>query len=82
MFFFTVLSMLLAAASLVLAYPVVMEFMRTGLVPRFPTAVLSTGLGILSALSLVCGFVLDTVTRGRRSGSMLAYLAVARWSVQ
>jgi hypothetical protein len=44
-------------------------------VPRFPTAVLSTGLMILACLAVACGLVLDTVTRGRREMKMLAYLA-------
>ncbi len=78
--FFTIISFVLCAASLLLGYPVVVEFLRTGLVPRFPTAILATGLAILSALSLACGFTLDTVTRGRRLATKLAYLAIPRWS--
>lgn len=50
-------------------------YFRTGLVPRLPTAVLATGLVLLSLLSLVCGLILDTVTRGRREVKRLAYLA-------
>jgi hypothetical protein len=45
-------------------------------VPRFPTAILATGLVILSALSLFAGLILDTVVRGRREMRRLAYLAV------
>jgi glycosyltransferase involved in cell wall biosynthesis len=77
--FFTMVSVLFAAASVILGYGVVVEFLRTGLVPKFPTAILATGLAILAALSLSCAFILDTVTRSRRSASMLAYLAVPRW---
>ena len=44
--------------------------------PRFPTAILSTGIMILAFLSLACGFVLDTVTRGRREVRRLAYLSL------
>jgi glycosyltransferase involved in cell wall biosynthesis len=77
--FFTIVSALFAAASVILGYGVVVEFLRTGLVPKFPTAILATGLAILSALSLSCAFILDTVTRSRRSAAMLAYLAVPRW---
>jgi hypothetical protein len=54
---------------------VVATWLETGLVPRFPTAILATGLGLVSALSLTAGLVLDTVTRGRREKKMLAYLA-------
>ena len=59
-----------------LAVPLVSTWLETGLVPRFPTAILATGLMIVSALSLFAGLILDTVTRGRREKKMLAYLAV------
>ena len=76
--FFAVIFMLLSAAALWLAWPVVHTYFATGLVPRLPTAVLATGLAILAALSLVCGFVLDTVTRGRRELKRLFYLSADR----
>jgi hypothetical protein len=59
-----------------LATPLVLDYARTGLVPRLPTAVLSTGLVLLSFLSFVCGLVLDSVTRGRKELKRLAYLAI------
>jgi len=52
-----------------------MTFMQTGLVPRFPTAILATGIMILAFLSLAAGFILDTVTHGRREMKRLFYLA-------
>ncbi len=72
--FFFAIAAALAAASIILAWPVLQEYERTGLVPRFPTAILSTGVMILASLSLTCGFVLDTVTRGRREMKRLHYL--------
>jgi hypothetical protein len=74
--FFTMVFGLLALVSLVLAYPVLITYLETGLVPRFPTAILSTGLMILAFLSLACGLILDTVTRGRRETRRLFYLSV------
>jgi glycosyltransferase involved in cell wall biosynthesis len=74
--FFSIIAGALALASIVLAYPVLVTYLETGLVPRFPTAILSTGLMILASLSLTCGFVLDTVTHGRREMKRLAYLAI------
>jgi glycosyltransferase involved in cell wall biosynthesis len=74
--FFSIIAATLALIGLVLAYPVFMTYIETGLVPRFPTAILSTGLMILASLSLTCGFVLDTVTPGRREMKRLAYLAI------
>jgi len=61
-------------ASLVLGWPIVTEFIDTGLVPRLPTAVLASALMILSFLSGSCGLILDTVTRGRREMKRLHYL--------
>jgi len=74
--FFSIIAAILAFIGLVLAYPVFMTYIETGLVPRFPTAILSTGFMILASLSLTCGFVLDTVTHGRREMKRLAYLSI------
>lgn len=73
--FFTVIGILLALAAIILAIPIVVTFIETGLVPRFPTAILSMGLMIMAMLSVSSGLVLDTVTRGRREMKMLAYLS-------
>jgi glycosyltransferase involved in cell wall biosynthesis len=74
--FFSIIAGALALVAVVLSYPVFITYIETGLVPRFPTAILSTGLMILASLSLTCGFVLDTVTHGRREMKRLAYLAI------
>ena len=55
--------------------PVVATFLQTGLVPRLPTAVLAASIMLLSFLSLSCGLILDTVTRGRREMKRMFYLA-------
>ena len=57
-------------------WPVMLEYFETGLVPKFPTVILSTALGLLSSLSFAVGLVLDTVTRGRRELNRLYYLAI------
>jgi glycosyltransferase involved in cell wall biosynthesis len=72
--FFGCIFLLLAMVSLGLGIPVVDTFLKTGLVPRLPTATLATGLMILAFLALVAGLVLDTVTRGRREFKRLYYL--------
>lgn len=72
--FFGGVGLLFALVALILAVPLVMTYMHTGLVPRLPTAVLVTGLMILAALSATCGLILDTVVRGRREMRRLAYL--------
>jgi glycosyltransferase involved in cell wall biosynthesis len=74
--FFGYLFAILFALSLAIAAPVVTTYLETGLVPRLPTAVLATGIMLLAFLSLVCGLILDTVTRGRRELRRLSYLAI------
>ena len=74
--FFSSIFAVLAATSVLLAYPIFLEFFETGLVPRVPTAVLSTGMMLLAFLSLAAGFILDTVTRGRRELKRLFYLTI------
>ena len=74
--FFGTVSLVLVLVALALGIPVVLEYMHTGLVPRLPTAVLATGLTILAFLSLVCGLILQTVTRGRIEMKRLNYLSV------
>ena len=74
--FFSCLFALLALLSVVLGWPVVTEFVDTGLVPRFPTAILATGIMLLAFLSLACGLILDTVTHGRREQKRMFYLGI------
>jgi glycosyltransferase involved in cell wall biosynthesis len=74
--FFSTVALALLAASLALGWPLVSEFLATGLVPRFPTAILATGLMILSFMSFVAGLTLDTVTVGRREMKRLHYLSL------
>lgn len=73
--FFGAIGLLFALAGLILAEPIVETYLETGLVPRFPTAILIIGLMIIAALNGMCGLILDTVVRGRREVRRLAYLA-------
>jgi glycosyltransferase involved in cell wall biosynthesis len=66
---------LLLAAAIVLAVPLVITYVHTGLVPRVPTAILVTGMTIIAVLCFFAGLILDTVTRGRREVRRLSYLA-------
>jgi len=74
--FFSLLALFFAVISTLLIIPIALHFFETGLVPRLPTAVLSMGLMILGFLSLTCGLILDTVTRGRREMKRMQYLSV------
>ncbi|MDQ2878478.1 MAG: glycosyltransferase family 2 protein [Pseudomonadota bacterium] len=73
--FFGSIGAVLLVVAIVLAAPLVATYVDTGLVPRFPTAVLATGLVILAALNGFAGLILDTVVRGRREVRRLAYLS-------
>ena len=76
--FFGTIATFLAAASVGLSIPIIMDYMATGFVPRLPTAVLATGTMLIAFLSLACGLVLDTVTRGRKEMKRLHYLAIPK----
>ena len=78
--FFSLIAVLLFTTGVILGIPLFLEFRRTHLVPRLPTGVLATGIMMLSFLSLVCGLVLDSVSRGRKEIKQLAYLAAAQSS--
>jgi glycosyltransferase involved in cell wall biosynthesis len=75
--FFSAIFALLTTTSLILAAPIVVTFIETSTVPRLPTAVLATGEMLLAFLSLACGLILDTVTRGRKEMKQLHYLLLA-----
>jgi hypothetical protein len=74
---FSITAAVLALISTILVWPVAVTYFETGLVPRLPTAVLAMGVMILAFLSLTCGVILETVTRGRREMKRLRYLELA-----
>ena len=73
--FFATIFVLLMSFSIGVALPLLFVYLETGLVPRFPTAILASATTVLAFLSLVCGLVLQTVTRGRQEVKRLHYLA-------
>ena len=76
MFFFSVIAVTPALLSVILAWPLFVTYLETGLVPRFPTAILSTGLMSIAFIFLVCGVILDSVTRGRQEMKRMSYLGI------
>jgi uncharacterized membrane protein (GlpM family) len=75
--FYGSIGALLVIIAILLAIPLVETYLQTGLVPRFPTAILVTGMVIVAVLCVFAGLILDTVTRGRREVRRLAYLSLA-----
>jgi glycosyltransferase involved in cell wall biosynthesis len=74
--FYGSIGALLLIAAVLLAIPLVRTYLQTGLVPRFPTAILVTGMVIVAVLCFFAGLILDTVTRGRREVRRLYYLSL------
>ena len=72
--FFSVIALVLALGSIGMAIPVILEYLDTGLVPRFPTAILASATMLLAFLSLFAGLILDSVARARRETKWLRYL--------
>ncbi|MDD3214656.1 MAG: glycosyltransferase family 2 protein, partial [Eubacteriales bacterium] len=64
--FFGIFSLLFAAGGVGLFIPVLAEYFRTGLVPRFPTLIVAGVLFTMAIMMLVCGLVLDTVAQKHR----------------
>ena len=80
--FFGSIGALLLLAAVLLSIPLVVTYLDTGLVPRFPTAILATGMTIVAVLCFFAGLILDTVTRGRREMRRLAYLSLSATGAQ
>ena len=74
--FFSVCALALLMLALAIGAPVIVTYAETGLVPRFPTAILASALVLIACLSQVCGLILDSVSRGRKEVRRLAYLSV------
>jgi len=72
--FFSVIALLLLLTSMVLMWPIFLTYIETGLVPRFPTAILATGIVLLSFLSLASGVILNAVAQGRKEVKRFQYL--------
>lgn len=73
--FFSYIGFAAIVVALILAYPIVKTFLEIGTVPRFPTAILATGLVLAGIISFASGIILEAVTLSRKEIRMLAYLA-------
>ncbi|MCO0601433.1 hypothetical protein NGI46_29580, partial [Peribacillus butanolivorans] len=75
--FFSLAFFAFMLAAVGLAVPLLQTYLETGLVPRLPTAILSVALSLFGVISLNCGLILDTVTKGRIEQKRFAYLAIS-----
>ena len=77
--FFSLVALVFALIGLVLGIPIIAEYARTGLVPRFPTAILAAAFMFLCGLSLATGLVLDTVAKNdRRQWELAVYREIEK----
>jgi glycosyltransferase involved in cell wall biosynthesis len=72
--FFGVLSIGLTLCAVILALPVLFTYLETGLVPRFPTAILASAVVLLAGIFAVSGLILDSVARGRLEQKRIWYM--------
>ena len=73
--FFGTLAATAGLASIGLAFPLLIEFLQTGLVPRIPTAILCTGLMLTALLLAISGLIIGAITRAQAENMRLFYLA-------
>jgi glycosyltransferase involved in cell wall biosynthesis len=74
MLFYGILGAIIAIIGVLIGFPVIIDFLSTGLVPRLPTAILAVGIVITAILTGMIGLVLDGVLKSRREFSRLNYL--------
>jgi hypothetical protein len=72
--FFSLIGLVIALIAIALGIPVVLAFLDTGEVRRFPTAILCSGLGVIAVVCIATGLVLDLVAHVRREAKRLVYL--------
>lgn len=76
--FFGLMALIITLFAVGLAWPILDEYLNSGTVPRLPTAILSASMMICALLALLCGLILDTITRARHEMKRLAYLSISR----
>jgi glycosyltransferase involved in cell wall biosynthesis len=73
--FFGLIGLMLTLAATALSAPLFITYFQTGLVPRFPTAILSTGIAIIGVMAVVCGLILDSLARARIEAKRAVFLS-------
>lgn len=72
--FFGLVFLGLAFAALALVLPLLPTYLKTGLVPRLPTAILAEAVMQLGFVSLACGVIVEAVSNSRREMKRMRYL--------
>lgn len=74
--FYFALGLVLLLLAMALGLPIIVDYLETGFVPRFPTAILASSIVVLGILSILAGVLLDNVTRARHEIKRLIYLSI------
>lgn len=77
--YFGIIAAILAAISIILMIPVFATFLHTGLVPRFPTVVISGGIMIVAILMFISGFILHNLLSKDKIEFEFRLNQVQRW---
>lgn len=80
LFFFGLAAFFCGLLSLICATPIIFEYIKTGLVPRLPTAVLSVGFMLCAGVCLTIALILDTVAKTRQELRRTKYLGIPFYS--
>jgi glycosyltransferase involved in cell wall biosynthesis len=80
--FYAIFAALFAVVGAILMFPVIVTWLETGLVPRFPTAVVATGMFVIAFLLGCCGLILDSLSRSRVEQKRILFLTVPALGAQ
>ena len=63
---FGIIAIICFILGLICGIPVIIDYVNTGLVERFPTAILALGFMLFALLNLITGWILSSVVKGQR----------------
>jgi glycosyltransferase involved in cell wall biosynthesis len=76
LFFYSIMAAVLFAISLLIGTPVISDFIKTGQVAKFPSAIAAASVMVMAMLSFICGVISHLVTISRRENKYLSYLSI------
>lgn len=78
--FFSFFSIIFILMGFVVGIPTIIEYIETGIVLRFPSAILATGLILIGVLNFVTGVILDTVvTHSKMNYELYIYQTISNF---
>ncbi len=77
--FFSILSAILLLVSIALFIPIFIKFLRTGLVPNFPTLIVSGFIALAAIISFFAGLILSTLVEKERQEYEFKLQTITQW---